>query len=136
MKNGVFWVVTPCGSCKNRRFGGTWRLLHQGDKIDELGTSQAATSIVPSLPIPVTLMMEAILSSETPVLTRVTQRNILEYTIRHSHRRENFKSLRRTECLSCWNSFQASLSFLFQCKTFRTLSSSCHYILYIFCVSP
>jgi hypothetical protein len=36
MKNGVFWVVTPCGSCKNRRFGGTWRLLHQGDKIDEL----------------------------------------------------------------------------------------------------
>jgi hypothetical protein len=32
MKNGVFWAVTPCGSCKNRRFGGTWRLLHQGDK--------------------------------------------------------------------------------------------------------
>jgi hypothetical protein len=32
MKNGVFWVVTPCGSCKNRRFGGVWRLLHQGDK--------------------------------------------------------------------------------------------------------
>jgi hypothetical protein len=26
IKNGVFWVVTPCGSCKNRRFGGTWRL--------------------------------------------------------------------------------------------------------------
>jgi hypothetical protein len=23
MKNGVFWDVTPCGSCKNRRFGGT-----------------------------------------------------------------------------------------------------------------
>jgi hypothetical protein len=21
--NGVFWDVTPCGSCKNRRFGGT-----------------------------------------------------------------------------------------------------------------
>jgi hypothetical protein len=35
MKNGVFWVVTPCGSCKNRRFGGT--------KIGELGTTQAAT---------------------------------------------------------------------------------------------
>jgi hypothetical protein len=32
MKNGVFWVVAPCGSCKNRRFGVTWRLLHQGDK--------------------------------------------------------------------------------------------------------
>jgi hypothetical protein len=23
MKNGVFWDVTPCVSCKNRRFGGT-----------------------------------------------------------------------------------------------------------------
>jgi hypothetical protein len=22
MKNGVFWDVTPCGSCKNRRFVG------------------------------------------------------------------------------------------------------------------
>jgi hypothetical protein len=32
MKNGVFWDVTPCGSCNNRRFGGTWRLFHQGDK--------------------------------------------------------------------------------------------------------
>jgi E3 ubiquitin-protein ligase DOA10 len=26
MKNGVFWDVTPCGSCKNRRFGGTQHL--------------------------------------------------------------------------------------------------------------
>jgi hypothetical protein len=23
MKNGVFWDVTPCGSYKNRRLGGT-----------------------------------------------------------------------------------------------------------------
>jgi hypothetical protein len=23
MKNGVFWDVTPCGSCENRHFGGT-----------------------------------------------------------------------------------------------------------------
>jgi hypothetical protein len=23
MKNGVFWEVMPCGSCKSRRFGGT-----------------------------------------------------------------------------------------------------------------
>jgi hypothetical protein len=23
MKNGVFWDVTLCGSCKNRSFGGT-----------------------------------------------------------------------------------------------------------------
>jgi hypothetical protein len=32
LKNGVFWDITPCGSCKNWRFGGTWRLYHQGDK--------------------------------------------------------------------------------------------------------
>jgi hypothetical protein len=32
MKSGVFWDVTPRGSCKNRRFGGILRLLHQGDK--------------------------------------------------------------------------------------------------------
>jgi hypothetical protein len=30
MKNVVFWDVTPCGSCKNRRFGGTWRLRNVG----------------------------------------------------------------------------------------------------------
>jgi cytidine deaminase len=23
LKNGVFWDLTPCGSCWNRRFGGT-----------------------------------------------------------------------------------------------------------------
>jgi hypothetical protein len=23
VKNGIFWDVMPCGSCKNRRFGGT-----------------------------------------------------------------------------------------------------------------
>jgi hypothetical protein len=31
MKIGVFWDVTPCGTCKNRRFGGTSRLVHQAD---------------------------------------------------------------------------------------------------------
>jgi hypothetical protein len=32
MKNAVFWNVMPCGSCKNRRFGGTYHLNHQGNK--------------------------------------------------------------------------------------------------------
>jgi hypothetical protein len=32
MKNGVFWDVTPCDSCNNRRFGGTQCLHNQGDK--------------------------------------------------------------------------------------------------------
>jgi hypothetical protein len=30
MKNGVFWDVTPCGSCKNRRFGRNFALLSSG----------------------------------------------------------------------------------------------------------
>jgi hypothetical protein len=32
MNNAVFCDVTPCGSCKNRHFGGTYRLHYQGDK--------------------------------------------------------------------------------------------------------
>jgi hypothetical protein len=36
------------------------------------------TNVIPSSPILVTLMMEAISSSETSVLTRTTRRNILE----------------------------------------------------------
>jgi hypothetical protein len=27
MKNENFWDITPCDSCKNRTFGGTYRLL-------------------------------------------------------------------------------------------------------------
>jgi hypothetical protein len=58
MKNAVFWDVTPCGSCKNR-------LL-------------LTANSVPSSPILVTLMIEAIPSSETSVLTRATRRDIPE----------------------------------------------------------
>jgi hypothetical protein len=47
--------------------------------------------VVSNSPI-VTMMLEAISSSETSVLTRATQRHIPGDGILHSHRRENFKS--------------------------------------------
>jgi hypothetical protein len=48
MKNGAFWVVTPCGSFKNRRFGGTWRLLVFLRSVRRL---LVAACVVPSSPI-------------------------------------------------------------------------------------
>jgi hypothetical protein len=74
-------------------------------RMNELGTTLAVTSnrrkqrasvasygYVPTSPILFTLMMGALSSSETSVLTRVIWRNIAEGYILHSHRRENLKS--------------------------------------------
>jgi hypothetical protein len=52
----------------------------------------ATANVIPSLLIPVTLMMKAILSSETSILTRTTRRNIPEDCILPSHFTENLKS--------------------------------------------
>jgi hypothetical protein len=66
MKHGIFWDVTRCG-------------LVRTDVLEERSTS-------------ITLMMEALHSSETSVLIRATLHNITEDAIIHSHCHENLKS--------------------------------------------
>jgi hypothetical protein len=89
MKTAVFWDVTQCGSWKNQRFGGTYRLHHQGvtnrrskkniEFLRSVLRLLVTANDVPSSPSLVTLMMEAIRSSDSSVLTRATRRNAPEY---------------------------------------------------------
>jgi hypothetical protein len=101
VKNCIFLDVTPCGSCNSRRFGGMYRLHHQDGKNRPAKNNinsecvvrlLVTPDVVPSSPILVTLMMEAISSSLMSAHTRTTRRNIPEYGILHSHHRENHKS--------------------------------------------
>jgi hypothetical protein len=42
VKNVVFWNIAPCGSCKNQRFIGMYRLQHQGGK-DQRATNDLSS---------------------------------------------------------------------------------------------
>jgi hypothetical protein len=44
MKNDVLWDVVLSRSRKKRRFGGTFRLHHQGGRNVELGVTLAVTT--------------------------------------------------------------------------------------------
>jgi hypothetical protein len=66
MKNAVFLDATPCESCANRRFGGTYRLYLQGGEKSAPGTTLTVTS-GPLILSP--LMTETTRSSETSVVT-------------------------------------------------------------------
>jgi hypothetical protein len=76
MEKAVLWDVMQCGSCKNRRFEGTYLLRHTIVFLRRVRWLLVTANVVPSSPILVTLMMDALCSSETSVLTRVTRRHI------------------------------------------------------------
>jgi hypothetical protein len=85
MKNIIFWDVTSCRSCKNGHFEGTYCLHHQGDIKFLRNVLQllVTVNVIPSSPILVILMMEAISSFETSVLATATRLKIPEDGILH-----------------------------------------------------
>jgi hypothetical protein len=87
--------VTPHGSCKNRCITSIIRVTRNG----ELGkTLEVTANVVASSSILYTLMMEAIRSSETWVLTRAWRRHTPEEGILHRFSRILPHALRSCAC--------------------------------------
>jgi hypothetical protein len=113
MKNDIEWDVKPCGSWKNRPFEGRYHLHLQDDRNRRrcMRWLLVTANVVPSSLILVTLMMEALRSSEMSVLIRATWHNVLKEGILH----KNESSVKYYE----------NLKFLSDCCAFKNSASWC-----------